>query len=75
MKYIRSTFYLEENLHRALKVKAALLHTSISKFINEIVKRAIKEDIQDLKAFKEREREKEIPLEVFIEELKKDGLL
>ncbi|MFH1505070.1 MAG: CopG family transcriptional regulator [Candidatus Omnitrophota bacterium] len=75
MEHIRSTLYLDRDVHRALKIRTAMLEMSVSKYINWLVRRAMKEDRADLKAFKERAKDKETSLDTFIEELKKDELL
>lgn len=75
MEHIRSTLYLDKDVHRALKIRTAMLEISVSKFINRLVRRTMKEDSADLKVFKERANDKEISLDAFIEELKKDELL
>jgi len=44
----RSTVYLDSNLHRALKVKAAETDKSVSNLINEAVRLSLLEDSVDL---------------------------
>ena len=75
MEHIRSTLYLDKDVHKALKIRTAMLETSVSKFINKIVRRVMKEDSFDLKVFEDRAKDKEISLDIFIKELKKDELL
>ncbi len=50
----RSTVYFEANVHRALRVKAATTHRSVSEVVNEAVRLALREDQEDLQAFEER---------------------
>lgn len=69
----RATIYLEPELHRALKIKAAETSRSISEIINDIVKTELREDAEDLKAFKERASEPTISYESFVKKLKADG--
>ena len=71
----RTTVYLNPKVYRALKVKAATTDSSISKLVNEAVLEALKEDIIDLDAFRERAREPVRPLEKVLAELKQDGYL
>lgn len=40
----RATVYFDSELHRALRVKAALTHRSISELVNEAVRRALNGD-------------------------------
>lgn len=75
MEYTRATIYLDENIHKVLKMRAAMLKTSISNLANNAIKESIKEDAMDLKAFQDRKNEKETPLNIFLKELKQDGLL
>ena len=75
METARTTIYMDENIHKVLKMRAAMLKTSISKLANEAIKESIEEDAMDLKAIKERKGEKETPLDIFLSELKQDGLL
>ena len=75
MKYTRATIYLDENIHKALKMRAVMLKTSISNLANNAIKESIEEDAMDLKVIQDRKNEKETPLNVFLKELKRDGLL
>lgn len=69
----RATIYLEPELHRALKIKAAETSRSISEIINDIVKTELSEDAEDLEAFEERASEPTISYESFVKQLKADG--
>jgi hypothetical protein len=69
----RSTIYFEPNIHRALKVKAASSHLSVSELVDEAVRLLMSEDQEDLAAFSERESEKEISYEALLNDLKKHG--
>lgn len=71
----RATIYLDENLHRALKLKAAVGDRSISDIVNEAVRLSLKEDAIDLDAVKKRRKEPTRSFESFVEELNKDGQL
>ena len=75
MEYTRATIYMDENIHKALKMRAAILKTSISFLANNAIRDSIEEDAMDLKAIQDRKNEKETPLNVFLKELKRDGLL
>lgn len=47
----RATVYFEPSLHRALRLKAAEIDSSISRLVNEAVREALAEDDEDLAAF------------------------
>ncbi len=69
----RATIYLEQALHKALRIKAAETSRSMSDIINNAVKQALKEDAEDLAIFEERTSEPLVSYENMLKELKKDG--
>lgn len=71
----RATVYFEEDLHKALKIKAAESSSAVSDLINEVVKAALVEDLDDLQAFRDRESEPTVDFESFLQRLKADGKL
>lgn len=71
----RATVYFEDDLHKALKLKAAEASTSVSDLVNEAIREALAEDLDDLQAFRDREREPTMDFETFLKSLKKDGRL
>jgi len=71
----RATVYFDEDLHKALKLRAAETSASVSDLVNDAVKEALAEDLEDLASFRERESEPTISFEVFLRKLKKDGKL
>jgi len=71
----RATVYFEEDIHKALKVKAAEVSTSVSDLVNSAIRDSLEEDLEDLQAFRERENEPTIDFEKFLKQLKKDGKL
>lgn len=71
----RSTIYLEPNLHKALKLKAAESDRCVSDLVNEAVRLSLKEDAIDLEAIRKRKKETRRSLESFIQEMAKSGLL
>jgi mRNA-degrading endonuclease RelE of RelBE toxin-antitoxin system len=48
----RATVYFEEDLHKALKLKAAEVSASVSDLVNEAIREALAEDLGDLQAKK-----------------------
>jgi plasmid stability protein len=69
----RSTIYFDPDLHKAIKIKAALSHHTISEIVNDILKRALAEDAEDLSAFEERASEPNLDFEEVLKSLKKRG--
>ena len=69
----RATVYLEPSLHRALKVKAVQTDFSVSELINDAIKESLREDQEDLEAFKKRNHEPVIPFEEVLKDLKRRG--
>jgi plasmid stability protein len=72
---VRSTVYLEPDLHQALRLKAAHTHRSMSELVNEALRQSLREDQEDLAAVRSRAREKALSYEEFLAKLKADGTL
>ena len=71
----RSTIYLEEPLHKALRVKAAETDTSISDLVNTAVRQALAEDAEDLKSFRDRAKEPRMSFEDLVRDMERRGTL
>ncbi len=71
----QSTIYLEEPLHKALRVKAAETDTSISDLVNTAVRQALAEDAEDLKSFRDRAKEPRMSFEDLVRDMKRRGTL
>ena len=71
----RSTVYLDEKLHRALKLKSVETSNTVSDLINKAVRDALKEDLADLRACEERAKSPTISYEAMLKSLKLDGKL
>ncbi len=71
----RTTVYLDPKLHKALRIKAIDSEKSVSEIINEAVRQALAEDVEDLLAFEERKDEIPISFEEMVKKLKLDGLI
>lgn len=69
----RATIYLNSELHRALRIKAAETEYSISELVNEAVKNSLLEDSIDLEAFEKRKNEPLLAFEDVLKKLKKNG--
>lgn len=75
MKPKRTTVYLESDLHKALKVKAAETDQSVSELVSGAVRRSLLEDAEDLAAFKQRTREPNLSFETVLKDLRRRGRL
>jgi hypothetical protein len=71
----RSTIYLEAELHRALRLKAAETERSVSDLVNEAVRFLLMEDAADLASINERAAEPAVSYESFVKDLRKRGKL
>lgn len=69
----RATVYFEPDVHRALRLKAAASDRSISDMVNDAVKAALAEDAEDLASFAERNNEKSVSFDTFVQGLKRRG--
>ena len=72
---VRSTVYLEPDLHHALRLKSAQSKRSMSDIVNEALREALREDQEDLAAVRGRARERALSYEDFLAKLKADGSL
>lgn len=71
----RSTVYLDSELHRALRMKAAETDRSLSDLVNAAVRLSLLEDAEDLTAFDERAHEPTLDFGAVVKDLKKRGKL
>ena len=71
----RATVYFEPDLHRAIRLKAADTHQSISDIVNDAIRHALREDQEDLAAFEDRVAEPTISYEALLKDLKAHGKL
>ncbi len=69
----RATIYLEDELHRALKLKSVEADQSISHLVNDAIRTTLLEDLDDLSDVEKRTKEKTVSYEDFLKELKKRG--
>jgi hypothetical protein len=69
----RATVYLDPQLHKVLKLKAAETSVSISQIIDEALRNKLVEDEEELKVFLVRAKEPTISYEKVLSELKRDG--
>lgn len=71
----RATIYLDPQVHRAIKLKAAETEQSISDIVNEALRSALLEDMEDLEALRDRVAEPTVSYENALKKLKADGKL
>src|SRR6266508_137046 len=71
----RATVYLDADLHRALRVKAAETDKSISDLVNAAVRLNLSEDPEDLAAYPTRAKEPNLDLERVLKDLRRRGKL
>lgn len=71
----RSTIYFDPDIQRALRLKAASTHCSVSELVNNAVRQSLKEDQDDLAAFEERAAEPTMSYESLLNVLESDGKL
>jgi hypothetical protein len=71
----RTTVYLEQELHQALRLKAAVTDRSISELINGMIRERLAEDADDLIVIRERAGEPVISYEELLEGLRAHGKL
>jgi hypothetical protein len=72
---IRATIYFEPDIHKAIRMKAADTHRTLSDIVNEAVRAALREDQEDLAAFDDRVAEPVISYEALLKDLKANGKL
>ena len=72
---IRATIYFEPEIHKAIRLKAADTHRTLSDIVNEAVRAALREDQEDLAAFEDRVAEPAISYEALLKDLKANGKL
>jgi hypothetical protein len=71
----KATLYLDDKIHKALRLKAAETRQSMSELVNEALEASLLEDLEDLEVWRERRNDPRIGFEDFVKQLKKDGIL
>ncbi len=74
----KATFYVDESVHKALRLKAANDDVSPSDLLNQLLAVDLAEYLEDLEDVaavnaRQKERGKGIPLEQFVKKLRKNG--
>ena len=71
----KSTLYLEDSIHQALRLKAAETKQSMSELVNDALKASLQEDLEDIKSWEERKGEDTYSYEEFLGLLKKEQVI
>jgi plasmid stability protein len=71
----RTTIYLEQDLHQALRLKSAVTNRSMSALINDMVRERLAEDAEDLRILRDRADEPEMSYEALLQDLQAHGKL
>jgi len=71
----KATLYLEETVHKALRLKAAETRQSMSDLVNDALLASLSEDLEDIQEIKKRRKEKTVGFEEFLGQLKRDGII
>jgi plasmid stability protein len=71
----RTTVYLDSDLLRALKLRAAATDRSVSEMVNDALRRDLSEDAEDLEAHAKRKGERSLDFETFVKSLRRRGKL
>lgn len=71
----RATIYLDPELHRALRLKAAETDKSISELVNDAIRQDLAEDADDLAAHRARAKEPNLDFEEVLKGLRRRGKL
>jgi len=71
----KATLYLEEPIHRALRLKAAETNQSMSELVNDALKASLQEDLEDIIDWRDRKDDETVGYEAFIEMLKQYGTI
>jgi len=69
----RSTIYIDPSLHQALRVKAAHSQCTISDLVNDALRVAMQEDMDDLAAIEDRRGEPTVSYEELLKDLRAHG--
>lgn len=71
----RSTIYFDPDIHKALRMKAAVMDASISDVVNAAVRESLSEDAADLEVFEKRRREPSLDFEDVVKAMRRSGKL
>jgi len=71
----RATIYLDTDLHRALRMKAAETDQTVSDIVSQAVRQTLAEDAKDFAAVRARAKEPNLDFETVLKDLRRRGKL
>jgi predicted DNA-binding protein len=71
----KATLYLDDKVHKALRMKAAETSRTMSDLVNEALESSLLEDLEDIEVWRERRSDPRVGFEGFVRQLKEDGVL
>ena len=71
----RATIYLDTELHRALRIKAAESDQTVSDIVSQAVRQTLAEDVENLAAVRTRAKEPNLDFETVLKDLRRRGKL
>ena len=71
----KATLYLEESVHRAVRLKAAETQQSMSDLVNDALRAALREDLEDIADWNERRTEPTVSYDEMLKSLRADGTI
>ena len=71
----KATLYLDDDLHRALRLKAAETRESMSGLVNEALRVLLAEDLEDISDRRQRRSERAVTYEEFLKQLAADATI
>lgn len=69
----RATVYFDQDMHQALRLKAAVMGRSISEIVNAAVSQSLAEDAEDIEAYESRRREPNLDFETVVKAMRRRG--
>ncbi len=71
----KATLYLDDPIHKALRIKAAETNQSMSELVNDALRSSLHEDLEDIQDWRDRRDDEKVGYEKFVGLLKKDGVI
>lgn len=71
----KATIYLDDAIHRALRMKSAETSRSMSELVNEALEANMLEDLDAIEGWRERRNDRRVGYEAFVRQLREDGVL
>lgn len=71
----RTTVYIDRDLHRAVRLRAAETEATISDIVNAALRQLLAEDAEDFEAFERRADEADLDFETVVRALRERGAL